>query len=96
MITKSYRNKLSIYNASYNRKVPTATIRRGNSRTGIWQIAGLQQLKGTEGKNSDKTAKLTQKNQNGNLLGREITPTKHGTLCLPEILEQEPVITSKF
>ena len=43
-----------------------------------------------------KTAKFTQENRNGNRLGREITPTKHGTLCLPEILEHEAVRTPTF
>jgi len=36
-----------------------------------------------------KTAKFTQEKQNGNRLRRESTPIKHGTLCLPEVLEQE-------
>jgi len=36
-----------------------------------------------------KTAKFTQEKKNGNLLRRESTPIKHGTLCLPEVLEQE-------
>jgi hypothetical protein len=51
----------------------------------------MQQFIGTVGKYIyvPKNAKFTQEKQNGNRLRREITPIKHGTLCLPEILEVE-------
>jgi len=57
----------------------------------------MQQLMGTADKNNaPKTRKFTQENENGNRMGREITLTKHGTLCLPEILEHEAVRTPTF
>jgi len=76
---------------SYNRKVPIVTIRRGSSRTGLLQIAEMQQFMDTVGKyiNVPNTAKFTQENQNGNRMRREITLIKHRTLCLPQILVME-------
>jgi len=56
-----------------------------------------QQLMGTVGKyiNVLNRTKFAQEKQKGNRLKREITPIKHGTLCLPEILETETISKKK-
>jgi hypothetical protein len=74
---------------SYNGKCPhNDTAWRGSSGTVQYLV---YQLMGTVGKyiRGPKNAKFTQEKQNGNRLRREITPIKHVTLCLPEILEVE-------
>jgi hypothetical protein len=89
----SYPKSLQYTHFSYNRKVPIVTKRRGSSRTGLLQITEMQWFMDTVGKyvNVPNTTKFTQENQNGNRMRWEITPTKHRTLCLPQILVMEAV-----
>ena len=78
---------------SHNRKCPYKRYGwRGSSALIQYRVyRGHAELMATVGKyiGVPKNAKFTQEKQNGNRLRREIAPIKHGTLCLPEILEVE-------